>query len=187
MWSLTDESLLAGLGEGDPRASAAFIRRFQSRVYGLALGIVGDPAKAEDVAQETFLRAFDHGGAYDPRRGGVAAWLLTIARNLAIDAVRASGALPVEPHVLASRLAASGALEPGLDEGPAMADDGGRVRQALTDLPEEQRRALVLAAWFGRTAREISELDGVPLGTVKSRIRDAMLKLRARLEVGDER
>jgi len=186
MWSLSDESLLAGLACGDSEASVAFVRRFQSRVYGVALAVVGDPAGAEDVAQETFLKAWRHGGAYDHRRGSVAAWLLTIARNLAIDAVRRGGARPLEPEVLAARLAASGAHEPELHEGLTTTDEGRRVREALIGLPEDQRRALVLAAWFGRTAREISELDGIPLGTAKTRIRDAMTKLRARLEVGDE-
>jgi RNA polymerase sigma factor (sigma-70 family) len=186
MWSLADESLLAGLGCGDPEAAAAFVRRFQSRVYGVAFAIVGEPAAAEDVAQETFLRAWRHAGAYDPRRGSVAAWLLTVARNLAIDAMRARGARPIEPHVLAAQLSASGAADAAADEGLGGAHEGRRVRQALMGLPEEQRRAVVLAAWFGRTAREISELDDIPLGTAKTRIRDAMIKLRARLEVGDE-
>jgi RNA polymerase sigma factor (sigma-70 family) len=86
--SLSDEALLAGLAAGQTDAAAAFIRRYQARVYGLAVTIVRDPGTAEDVAQETFVRAWRHAHTYDPRRGRLATWLLTIARNLAIDVVR---------------------------------------------------------------------------------------------------
>ncbi len=74
----SDEALLAGYGSGDPASAAVFVRRFQARVYGLALTIVRDPAVAEEVAQETFARVWRHGGAYDARRGRVATWLLSI-------------------------------------------------------------------------------------------------------------
>src|SRR5947199_9763151 len=86
--ALSDESLLAGLGSGDRRAASAFVGRFERRVYGLALTVVGDRVLAEDVAQEALTRAWRHAEAYDPRRGSVATWLLTITRNLAIDAIR---------------------------------------------------------------------------------------------------
>src|SRR6187455_2019819 len=91
---LPDEALLSGLAAGDPDAATAFTRRFQSRVYGLVLMIVRDEGTAEDVAQETFVRAWKHARSYDPRRGRVATWLLTIARNLAIDVVRVKRAEP---------------------------------------------------------------------------------------------
>jgi DNA-directed RNA polymerase specialized sigma24 family protein len=80
----SDESVLAGLASGDAKAATVFVRRFQRRVYGLALTIVGDWKTAEDVAQETFLRAWRHADAYDARRGRVSVWVLAIARNLAI-------------------------------------------------------------------------------------------------------
>src|SRR3954469_18255156 len=83
--TLSDEALLAGLAAGQPEAAAAFIRRFQARVYGLVITIVRDEGVAEDVAQETFTRAWRHAASYDARRGRVATWLLSIARNLAID------------------------------------------------------------------------------------------------------
>src|SRR3954467_3716151 len=95
--ALSDEALLAGLGAGDRRAAAAFVERFERRVYGLALTIVGDAALAEDVAQEALTRAWRHARACDPRRGAVATWLLTITRNLAIDAVRMHRADPRQP------------------------------------------------------------------------------------------
>lgn len=184
MWSLSDEALLAGLASGDAEAAAALIRRFQGRVYGLAYSIVGDAGAAEDVAQETFVRAWRHARAYDARRGRVATWLLSIARNIAIDTVRVRRSEPLDPATLAALGGVSQDPQPE-DRGVGAAETE-RVRGALEKLPEEQRRALVLAAFYGRTAREISELEAVPLGTVKTRIRTAMLKLRSALEVGDD-
>jgi RNA polymerase sigma factor (sigma-70 family) len=174
--ALSDEALLAGLAAGQPDAAAAFVRRFQARVFGLVVTIVRDRGTAEDIAQEAFVRAWRHAGTYDPRRGRVATWLLTIARNVAIDATRVRRVEPLDPEVVVSRL---GTVEP--EEPP---DE--RLRQALAELPAEQRRALFLAAYLGRTAREIGELEGIPLGTAKTRIRAAMLKLHDALETSDE-
>src|ERR687892_2874126 len=106
--SLSEETLLAGLAAGQADAAAAFIRRFQARVYGVVITIVRDPGMAEDVAQETFVRAWRHAGTYDPRRGRVVTWLLTIARNAAIDATRIRRAEPLDPEVLAGRLQQAG-------------------------------------------------------------------------------
>jgi RNA polymerase sigma factor (sigma-70 family) len=182
--SLSDEALLAGLATGQADAAAAFVRRFQARVYGLVVTIVRDPGTAEDVAQEAFVRAWRHAGSYDARRGRVATWLLTIARNVAIDAIRVRRPEPLEPEVVATRLQRTDAA-PAADEG-APPDERERMRSALAELPAEQRRALFLAAYQGRTTREIGELEGVPQGTVKSRIRAAMLKLHDSLEAGHE-
>src|SRR4051812_24412426 len=102
MERLSDETVLAAMSAGDRDAAVAFVRRFQSRVYGLALTMLRDRGLAEDVAQETFLRAWRHAGTYDARRGQVATWLLTIARNAAIDRVRRGAATPVEPDVVAA-------------------------------------------------------------------------------------
>jgi RNA polymerase sigma-70 factor (ECF subfamily) len=183
MWQASDESLLAGLAGGDLKAAAVFVRRYQRRVFGLALTIVGDSQMAEDVAQETFLRAWRHADAYDARRGRVSVWVLAIARNLAIDAVRLNGRGSHDLDLEAQHLLVGSEPEP--DEHAALLDDSERVRGALARLPDDQRRAVVLAGCFGRTAREISELDDVPLGTVKTRIRTAMIKLRDELEVHD--
>lgn len=185
MWSLSDETLLAGLGSGDPEAAAAFVRRFQGKVYGLAYTIVRDQATAEEVAQETFMRAWRHADAYDPRRARVSTWLLSIARNVAIDQLRMRRHEPVDPEVFFSLEVASAESSP--DDRAVEGDNAARLRAALKSLPVEQRRALVLAAFYGRTGREISELEGVPLGTVKTRIRTAMLKLRSTLEARGER
>jgi RNA polymerase sigma factor (sigma-70 family) len=178
----SDEALLAGFATGDPRTAAAFVRRFQGRVYGLALTIVRRPAIAEEVAQETFARVFRHAGNYDARRGRVSTWLLSIARNLAIDVTRMRRLDPVDPEVIAAEVSLT-SREPAADERDLQPDEREQLRSAITELPDDQRRALVLAAYMGRTAREISDLDDVPLGTVKTRIRTAMLKLRDELEV----
>jgi RNA polymerase sigma-70 factor (ECF subfamily) len=180
MEGLSDETLLAGLASGDAEAAAGFVRRFQSRVYGLALTMLRDADQAEEVAQETFVRAWRHAATYDARRGRVPTWLLAIARNLAIDRIRMRSAVPVDPEVIASELDLA-RIDPPVDVA-----ERDRLRRAITTLPDDQRRALVLATYAGRTAREISELDGVPLGTVKTRIRSAMLKLRDSMGVEHE-
>jgi len=180
MDGLSDEALLAGLASGNPDDAAAFVRRFQSRVYGLALTMLHDPALADDVAQEAFVRAWRHAATYDARRGRVSSWLLTITRNLAIDRARVRPVAPTEPDVIAYQLVlADHAALPDIPERD-------RLRRAVAALPEEQKRALVLAVYGGRTAREISDLDHVPLGTVKTRIRTAMMRLRETLGVPDD-
>ena len=181
----SDEALLAGLATGDREAAAAFVRRFQKRVYGLALSIVGDPGTAEEVAQEAFTRAWRRADGYDARRGRVLTWLLTITRSVAIDVVRLRRAQPMDPELLAARLQLEQSADAaGTDAGVA---DRELLRRALAELPPEQQRAVVLATYFGRTAGEIGELEGVPLGTAKTRIRSALTRLRNAFEVADER
>jgi RNA polymerase sigma factor (sigma-70 family) len=183
--ALSDEALLSGLAAGDRESATAFTRRFQARVYGLVLTIVGDEGTAEDVAQETFVRAWKHARTYDPRRGRVATWLLAIARNLAIDVIRVKTAEPLDPDLLATKLQRAGAAGSPADQGSSL-EERQRVRGAIAELPPDQRRALFLAAYLGRTAQEIGTLEGVPLGTAKTRIRAAMLKLRDSLETKNE-
>jgi RNA polymerase sigma factor (sigma-70 family) len=183
MRNLSDESLLAGLGSRDPDAAVALVRRFQHRVFGLTLSILRDRGAAEEAAQDTFVRAWRHAAAYDPRRGTVAAWLLTIARNVSINMLPRRHVDPIDPDVLL----AMEAKRPRQDGTEAQVVDAELLREQLAGLPRDQRRALVLAVFYGFTAREISELDGVPLGTVKTRIRSAMLKLRSQLRMPDDR
>lgn len=178
MREVSDEALLAGYGAGDRDAAVAFVRRFQHRVFGVAVSVLHDGALAEDVAQEAFVRAWRHAAAYDPRRGAVLPWLLTITRNLAIDAVRARRVRPVELGDLPVSLASG---DPAPDERSETGDAFERVQRSLRQLPVEQRRAVMLAAYGGRTAREVGEAEGVPLGTAKTRIRTGMLRLRASL------
>ena len=178
----SDEALLAGLAAGDRESAAAFVRRFQRRAYGLARTILGDPHAAEDAAQEAFVRAWRYAESYDARRGQVLTWFLRIVRNVAIDRARLKGNETPDPELLASRLQ----LEARHAEDEyAPIDERSHLRDALAVLPPEQRRAVVLGAYFGRTAREVAEIEGVPLGTAKTRIRTGMLALRDRMEVTD--
>ena len=175
---LSDEALLAGFTFGDPEAGRAFLGRFQSRVFGLALAILKDPVLAEDIAQEAFLRAWRHGPSYDPRRGTVTGWLLRITRNLAIDALRLRRAEVMDPDVLTALAAPA---DVNVEDTALTREAADAVRRALRNLPEEQRRALLLAAFYGRTAEEISRLEAVPLGTAKTRIRLGLRRVRALL------
>ena len=93
----SDEALIAGMAHGDEQAGLAFVRRYQGRVFGLAVSMLGDPSLAEDVAQEAILRAWRHAPVYDPRRGAVSTWVLTIGRNLTIDALRMRRVGPDRP------------------------------------------------------------------------------------------
>jgi RNA polymerase sigma factor (sigma-70 family) len=179
--ALSDESLMAGMADGDQDAAAAFVRRYQARVYGLALTIIGVPAVAEEVAQEAFIRAWKHAATYDARRGRVSTWLLTITRNAAVDAVRYRHEDPIDPSLLMALLSP--------EQPPAPEDDLDTslvLREALSDLPREQSGPILLMAFSGMTAKEIAARDGVPLGTVKSRVRRGLRALRQRLGVHDE-
>jgi len=179
VWTVSDETLVAGLAAGDRDAAAAFVQRFERRVFGLARTIVIDDRAAEDIAQEAFVRAWKHAGAFDPRRGSVVGWLLTITRNLAIDAVRVRVPVAIDPASLLGFDVESRERSPG--EHAELSDDRDRLRAALAQLPEEQSRAVVLAGLLGYTAREVGEIEDIPLGTAKTRIRTALLRLRAAL------
>ncbi len=181
---VSDEALLGALAEGDEQAGVVFVRRYQRRLFGLAMTLVGDPSMAEDVAQEAFLRIFRHASIYDERRGSVGTWALTITRNLAIDFLRVRRATPVPPDDRVLCDLVSDYRHP--EEVALVNDDAQRARTALATLPLEQRRSVVLATMFGRTAAEIAEIESIPLGTAKSRLRLGMARLRAtmtRLEV----
>jgi RNA polymerase sigma-70 factor (ECF subfamily) len=184
VWTVSDEALLAGMAAGDTHAATAFVERFQRRVFGLALTVVGEPRAAEDAAQEAFVRAWRHAAAYDARRGSVATWLLTITRNAAIDLVRVRRPAATAPETLVALEERDQSADPA-DRGVA-ADDARRLHVALLRLSEEQRRAVVLSGLYGYTAREVAEIDGIPLGTAKTRIRTALIRLRGML-VQEER
>jgi RNA polymerase sigma factor (sigma-70 family) len=178
---LSDEALLAALGLGDPDAALAFVRRFQRRVYGLAYLITSDRRLAEDVAQQAFERAWRHAASFDGRRGSVATWLLAITRNVSIDACRVRRATPIDPVDLVALLPADDDGDPAASAVHRDALD--RVRPALEALPVEQRRAVLLATMGGRTASEISDIEGIPIPTAKSRLRLGLAKLRNDLVV----
>jgi RNA polymerase sigma-70 factor (ECF subfamily) len=173
---VSDEALLSGVAIGDDQAIIIFVRRYQRRLFGLALGIVADPGIAEDVAQEAFIRILRHASVYDARRGSVSGWVLTITRNLAIDSLRMRRAIPTAPTDVTFATLTSSDLSP--DDVAAARDSTSRTFSALASLPIEQRRAVVLASLYGRTAADIAALESIPLGTAKSRIRLGMSKLR---------
>jgi RNA polymerase sigma factor (sigma-70 family) len=171
-----DELLLSAMAAGDEQAALVFVRRYQRRLYGLAVVIVRDAALAEDIAQEAMLRIFRHAAVFDARRGSVSAWALAITRNLAIDHLRVRRAAPVEPtdQVFLRLMTQDQPPEDAAVEHDAL----GRLRGPLAALPPSQRRAVVLAAMYGWSAREIAEAEGIPLGTAKGRIRLGMASLR---------
>jgi len=199
MWHASDEALVAGLGAADTDAALVFVRRFQSRVYGVALAIVRDPQAAEEVAQDAFVRAWRYSSSFDPRRGAAAAWLMAIARNAALDHVRARGRRLDQPGLepilepnLESNLESSGLFGdlPASDEPPNAHEELSAVAGAVRSLPPDQRETLMAAAYYGFSAREISEAWEVPIGTVKTRLRLAVHKLRDELtweRRGDQR
>lgn len=184
-WDASDEAMLAGLGTGDPTSASVFVRRFQSRVHGVASAIVGDGPNAAEVSQEAFLRAWRHADAYDPRRGSVVTWLLAITRNLAIDRVRMARSRPSE--VLdALALAERPSAAAGPEDVAVVVDEAGRVSDAVARLPEELRRALLLASVGGYTAKDVAEHENIPLGTAKTRIRTALRRVRDGLSQSEE-
>lgn len=173
----SDAALVNALALNDESAAVAFVRRFQGPVFGLAVSITRDHALAEDIAQEAFLRAWRAAASYDPRRGSVLTWLLTITRNLAIDAVRARRSAPAEP----------GELELMITTTLLGSDPGGRTEtimaaQRLGQLPTEQARAVVLSVIGGRTMAEVAEYEGIPLGTAKTRVRAGLRRMRLAME-----
>jgi RNA polymerase sigma-70 factor (ECF subfamily) len=181
--SPSDEALLLGLGRGDPGTGITFVRRYQRRVYGLARSILGDPTQAEEVAQEALIRASRDASSYDPCRGSVSSWVLTITRNLAVDTLKRNGAQPADLRALISLEQPAHGSTP--EEASTAADETTRLRTALFELPVEQRRALVLAAFSRMTTREISQAEAIPLDTAKARLRLGLTKLGALLGLGE--
>ena len=180
MGAVSDESLLAAMAGGDQDAAAAFVRRHQARVYGLALTIVRLPALAEDVAQDTFVKAWRHAATYDPRRGRASTWLLSITRNAAIDAIRYRHDDPMDPDLLVALLTVRDESGESDDLDTNLA-----LRQALAELPHEMAAPIVQMTYFGLTAQEIATREDLPAGTVKTRVRRGLEKLRQRMGVRD--
>src|SRR5262245_28355988 len=183
----SDGDALAAAVRGDGAAVATLYDRYSRLVYSLALRIVQIDAEAEDVVQEVFAQMFRQAGRYDSRRGSVSSWLLTIARSRAIDHVRARKRLPDRRFGREPESAAENLPDPRADqESQTLSEEQvQRVRRALGGLPAEQRKAVELAYYEGLSQSEIAERLKEPLGTVKSRIRTAMIKLRDSLAVDD--
>lgn len=180
-----DAARVAKAAAGDGGALAELYDEHARAVYSLALRVVSDEADAEDVLQEVFAQAWRQAGRYDASRGTVAAWLLTMARTRAIDRLRARRARPDSSAATpedAWRDLSSPAVDPG--DALAAARDAERIRQALQELPILQRLAIELAYFEGLTQSEIAERLEEPLGTIKTRIRLGLLKLRDALSAG---
>jgi RNA polymerase sigma factor (sigma-70 family) len=179
---LDDTALVGLIGKADPEALAVLYRRHGVSCYRLARRIAGNDALAEDAVQEAFAGLWRDPAAYAPEQGSVRAWLLGVTHHKSVDLVRSESS----QQRLQNAHAAERALDPPADDPAEQAWAGiraGTVRAALADLPEAQRHALALAYFGGYTQREIAELTGVPLGTVKTRIFAAMRRLEARLSV----
>jgi RNA polymerase sigma-70 factor, ECF subfamily len=182
-----DETLVTQVARGDSAALEVLYDRYASRVLGLSMKIVGDQALAEDILQETFWRVWQSAATYQSQLGPFTGWLFRIARNLSIDAYRRRN---VRPQVLMSVREADS--DPILDQTPDPNMDvaeqaqsiltNQQVRKALASLPGLQRQVIELAYFYGMTRQEIAEATGEALGTIHTRARLALQKLRGELE-----
>jgi RNA polymerase sigma-70 factor (ECF subfamily) len=175
-----DQASLERIARGDHTAFAELYDRHARLVYSLALRILQERADAEDTVQEVFAQVWAQAGRYDPSRGAVAAWMLMLTRSRALDRMRArrsrpeAAAAPDEAEQVADRSAAQ-------DIELLSAEQVTRLQRALADLPDAQRTALELAYYEGLTHAAVAARLGEPLGTVKTRIRQAVIKLRESL------
>ncbi len=178
-----DEDLARRLRDREPRAMTELYDRFGRLVYSLILNIVRDSGIAEDLAQETFLRAWTRIRAFDAARGALGPWLLAIARNRAIDYVRS-----FQNRVERTSVEFDPAGHPGLFsdmERDILNDQHAKLlKKALANLSENQRRVIELAYYEGLSQTEMAEKLGEPLGTIKTLTRTALRELRARLVAG---
>ena len=171
-----DQRLMRSFAARDPDAADSIYRRFAGRIYGLGLVMLGSDAAAQDLVQDTFVKLWRSADRYDRSRGKLETWVLLMARSLAIDAIRR--------RVLEARSLERVDQPEEADEGPGPDDQvvildlTERARRAMSSLPPEQRAALELAYLGGKTSAEISDLEGIPVGTAKTRIRAALLRLR---------
>jgi RNA polymerase sigma-70 factor (ECF subfamily) len=172
----SDSALMRAFASRDERAADTLYGRFASRIYGLGIVMLGSDAAAQDLVQDTFVKLWRNADRYDTSRGKLETWVLLVARSLAIDSLRR--------RVLEARsLEATGKPREddpaaGPEELAATGDLADRARRAMRRLSPEQRAALELAYFGGRTSAEVAEMEGIPVGTAKTRIRSALLRLR---------
>ena len=182
---LSDEMLIARVARGDRTALEALYDRHAGTVLGICLKVTGERGVAEDVLQETFWRVWQNAATYQSQRGSFTGWLFRIARNLAIDVYRQHQRRP-------QAITETGDADPILDQMPdldmnvpeqAQANlEARQVKDALRNLPREQRQVIELAYFHGMTRQEISEATGEALGTIHTRARLGLQKLRQELE-----
>jgi RNA polymerase sigma-70 factor (ECF subfamily) len=175
----TDASLMAALLRQEPAAANELYTRFASRIYGLGLILLKNKADAEDLVQDTFLKVWRTGSKFDPQRGSLDVWIPMIARSLAIDLLRRR---TLETKKLSSEPKPS-EISDELDPQwyAEHRDLVERARAAMERLPVAQRSAVELAYLGQRSSTEVAELEGIPLGTVKSRVRLGIAALRETL------
>ena len=176
--------LMARMAQGDPAALGELYDRYGRIVFGVLYRTLGAAEPAEEVAQDAFHAAWRRAGTYRPDRGSVRTWLLAIARNAAIDWRRTKGKRSEREAVIDE--AAELTEETRVDDRVIASLQAERVREALAALPVEQRTVLTLAFWSGLSQSEIASRTGVPLGTIKSRVRLGMSKLRLSLRPESE-
>jgi len=172
----SDDDLVAAFAAGDERAFGEFYDRTVSRVHGLVRRVLVDPAQSEEVVQEVFLAVWQEASRFDPARGTALSWLMVQARRRAIDRVRSSQASRLRDLAVGVR-----DLDPVRDdvaESAAIRLEHARVTRALGGLSAVQRQALELTWWGGLTQAEAASRAGVPLGTMKTRLRDGLIALR---------
>ena len=187
-----DGALLQRIAAGDEHALGALYDRWSPLVFSLCVHVLGDEDEAEEAVEETFWQAWRQAARYDTTRGAVSTWLTTIARSRALDRLRAKRRRQEDAMSDLSqtkRAAVEETARRGDDpaNGAEVSERRGLVRQALLALPPEQREVLELAYFRGLSQTEIAEHTGQPLGTIKTRVRLAMEKLRDRLGILRER
>jgi len=180
---LSDVDLMGRASEGDARALEVLYDRYSRVVYSFALRIVSDPQIAEEVLQEVFFRAWQQGSAFKSTRGSFITWLLSITHNMAIDEVRRRRRRPqkADSEDPESVLAAVADASTDIEEEVWLGSLRETIVEALETLPPAQREAIELAYFQGLTQREIAERLGDPLGTIKTRMRLGLQKLRDQL------
>ncbi|MGH2351555.1 MAG: sigma-70 family RNA polymerase sigma factor [Chloroflexota bacterium] len=175
--ALDDDTLVRLVVQQDVRALEALYQRYSRPIFSLALKILGDREVVEEVVQEVFLRLWTRAFGYDPQRGKLLSWLLTITHHRAIDELRRRRSQP-EVDGLQEQLAAIEETDADPSKSFAQVEEREVVQQALAQLPEAQRRPIQLAYYGGLTQVEIAHVLKEPLGTIKTRMRLGMQKLR---------
>ena len=176
-----DEAVVRQIVNGDHGALGALYDLHGRTVYTLALRIVGDPAEAEEVVQDVFVQVWRGAVRYDQGRATVAGWLLMMTRSRAIDRVRARQVRPIGDGAFETTIARLADASAGPEATVIRGQAAERLKAALYDLPNSMRAALELAYYEGLTQSAIAERLGEPLGTVKTRMRTALQKLRSAL------